>query len=116
MEITDTVRTWGTIPGMIRVRAREDPDAVVVADGETTLTMADVAAQGRAVARGLMAAGVEAGDRVGVLAPNGWQWVVVACGVWDAGAVIVPLSTRYRGTELVGALRTAGVSVLLTCE
>ena len=115
MEIVDTVRAWGTIPGMVRARVREDPGAVVVADGDTTLTMADVAAQARDVARGLLALGVGAGDRVGVLAPNGWQWVVVACGVWDAGAVIVPLSTRFRGAELTGALRTTGVSVLLTC-
>jgi acyl-CoA synthetase (AMP-forming)/AMP-acid ligase II len=116
VEITETVRAWGTIPGMLRARVRERPSAVVVADGSVVLTLAEVAARAREVARGLMALGVERGDRVGVLAPNGWTWVVAACGVWDCGGVLVPLSTRFRGLEAVEVLRATGVRVLLASE
>ena len=47
----------------------------------------------------MIAAGVERGDRVAVWAPNGRLFVVAALGTVTAGAVLVPLNTRYKGAE-----------------
>ena len=50
-------------------------------------------------ARGLIASGVEPGDRVGIWAPNIAEWVIAALGVHRAGAVVVTLNTRFKGHE-----------------
>ena len=55
----------------------------------------------RQVARALMTLGVQAGDRVALWAPNLSEWIVAACGVHAAGAVLVPLNTRMKGPRLL---------------
>lgn len=67
---------------------------------------------GRA-ARGLLALGVQRGDRVGVWAPNRYEWVVAQFATARIGAVLVNINPAYRTTELEYALTKAGVSVLL---
>ena len=39
------------------------------------------------------------GDRVAIWAPNGYRWIVAALGLWEAGAVLVPVNTRFKGAE-----------------
>ena len=43
--------------------------------------------------------GIEKGDRVAIWAPNVWEWVVAALGIHGAGGVLVPINTRFKGTE-----------------
>jgi fatty-acyl-CoA synthase len=64
-------------------------------------------------ARGLMALGVQKGDRVGIWAPNRWEWVVVQYATARIGAILVNINPSYQTTELEYALNQAGVSVLL---
>jgi len=112
----EPVPEWGTIPRMLRAQAAGHPDTEIVADGDTRLTLAELAAAASEAARALAAAGVEPGDRVAVWAPNGWQWVVTAFGVWDAGAVLVPLSTRFKGLEAGTVLTSTGAKVLVAAD
>ncbi|MDP9861175.1 MULTISPECIES: AMP-binding protein [Streptosporangium] len=105
---------WGTIPRMLRDQASTHPSDIVVDDGEVRLSLADLRDRAGAVARGLIALGVRAGDRVAIWGPNDPGWVTSAFGVWDAGAVLVPLSARCRGIEAAGTLRGTGTSVLIT--
>lgn len=67
---------------------------------------------GRA-ARGLLSLGVARGDRVGVWAPNRYEWVVAQFATARIGAILVNINPAYRTTELEYALTKAGVSVLL---
>ncbi|AQA25785.1 hypothetical protein BTZ20_5193 [Rhodococcus sp. MTM3W5.2] len=53
----------------------------------------------RTVARALIARGIEPGDRVALWAPNTYHWVIAALATHYAGAVLVPINTRYTGTE-----------------
>jgi long-chain acyl-CoA synthetase len=78
----------------------------------TSLTLTDLAGRAADVARGLIALGIEPRDRVAVWAPNTPDWVVLAYGLWDAGAVVAPLSIRYKGVEAAEFLRKAGAKVL----
>ncbi|MEV0403660.1 AMP-binding protein [Actinoallomurus sp. NPDC050550] len=112
----EPVPDWGTIPRMLRDQAARHPDDVVVAEGGTPLTMRALREEAARVARGLIALGVEPGDRVAVWAPNSAAWVVIAYGVWDAGAIVTPLSTRFRGIEAAGMLRRTGARVLFVDE
>ncbi|HEY7488191.1 MAG TPA: AMP-binding protein [Streptosporangiaceae bacterium] len=110
------VPDWGTIPRMLRAQAATFPDTVVVAAEDTRLTLTELAGHAAAVARGLLALGAEPGDRVAVWAPNTPEWVVTAYGLWDAGAIVAPLSTRFRGIEAGEFLRKVGAKVLFVAE
>ncbi|WP_019634046.1 AMP-binding protein [Actinomadura atramentaria] len=107
---------WGTIPRMLRDRADRYGDAVVVAADGVRLTLAGLRARARDVARALLAAGAVPGDRVALWAPNTPDWVVAAFGVWDAGAIVTPVSTRFRGLEAAAQLRATGARILLVAE
>ncbi|MFC9556443.1 AMP-binding protein [Rhodococcus sp. NPDC056960] len=107
---------WGTLPQMLRQRAHRHPASVAVIDGDRTLTLADLRTDASKIARSLIARGIGPGDRVGVWAPNCWQWVVTAFGIWDCGAVIVPLSTRGKGIETAEVLQRTGCRALITVD
>ncbi len=109
----EPVPAWGTIPRMLRDLAERHPGAVVVSDGATTLTLAALRARAAEVARGLISLGVRRGDRVALWGVNDVSWVVNAFGAWDAGAVVVPLSARYKGMEAEALLAKTGAEVLL---
>ncbi|MGI5168277.1 AMP-binding protein [Spirillospora sp. CA-253888] len=110
------VPAWGTIPRMLRDQAADHGEVTAVVAGDTRLTLAELARRAHATARALMALGVAPGDRVAVWAPNTPEWVVAAYGIWDAGAVIAPLSTRFKGLEAAELLRKVEAKVLLVAE
>ncbi|MBY8856869.1 AMP-binding protein [Nocardia sp. CA2R105] len=107
---------WGTVPRMLRTTAAARPEAIVCVDGDKRLSHADLRDGASRIARALLAHGVSKGDRVAIWAPNSWQWVVTAFGVWDVGAVLVPLSTRGKGIETRDLLERTGCSVLFVAD
>jgi acyl-CoA synthetase (AMP-forming)/AMP-acid ligase II len=105
---------WGTVPRLVEDAAVRHADTEALVDGDVRLTYAQLAPEVERYARGFVAAGVEAGDRVGVWAPNCAEWMLAALGVLRAGGVIVPLNTRFKGGEAAYILRNAGATMLLT--
>ena len=61
-----------------------------------------------AFAAGLIALGLEPGDRVGVLAPNTYEWVVTQFATAKAGLILVNINPAYRLAELRYALEKVG--------
>src|SRR3546814_259303 len=59
--------------------------------GWTDVTAAEFLAEGTAVAKGLIAAGVEPGDRVALISKTRYEWTLVDYAIWFAGAVTVPI-------------------------
>jgi HIP---CoA ligase len=88
-----------TIPRLLRASATKFGESQAVADGDTSLTFAELADAALLVARAAQAHGMAAGDRVAIWASNTHRWIVSALGVLCAGAVVVPINTRYRGEE-----------------
>lgn len=66
------------------------------------------------VARGLVAAGIAAGDRIGMWAPNCAEWTIVQFAAAKAGAVLVNVNPSYRTHELAYAVNQSGLRLLLT--
>ena len=85
-------------------------------DGEVELTYEALGERADEVARALIASGIDAGDRVGIWAPNCWQWVVAALGILRAGAVLVPVNTRSKAGEAGYVLAKAGVRALFVVD
>ena len=90
---------WATIPQLIDAAATRFGDDEAFSDGEVTLTFAGLVSTIGVAARALMASGIEPGDRVAVWAPNILEWVQAALAVHSAGAVLVPINTRFKGAE-----------------
>jgi fatty-acyl-CoA synthase len=65
------------------------------------------------VARGLVAIGVEHGDRVAIWSPNCTQWVIAQFATAKIGAILVNINPAYRAHELSYAMRQSGSSVLI---
>ena len=111
-----------TIPAALRAAAENfADDPAIVAEGdapvaERTMTFAELDRRADEVAAALIGAGIEAGDRVGLWAPNSELWVVASFGVYRAGAVLVPISTRYRGPEAGDILRRSKASALIAAN
>ncbi len=66
------------------------------------------------VAAGLIALGLEPGDRIGVWAPNMAEWVVLQFATAKAGLILVNINPAYRLSELEFALNQVGVRALVT--
>jgi HIP---CoA ligase len=85
-----------------------------IVDGTTTLTYDQLVGEARRFGAALVASGIGRGDRVGVWAFNSARWVIAALGVFEAGAVLVPVNTRFKGPEAADILRRARARVLVT--
>jgi fatty-acyl-CoA synthase len=88
-------------------------EALVVRHQRVRLTYQQLWALTSRCARGLLALGVQQGDRIGIWAPNRYEWVVVQFAAARVGAILVNVNPAYKTDELHYALRQSGVSVLL---
>ena len=78
------------------------------------LTWQELANQAEAVALGLLAVGIEKGDRVGIWSPTCVEWSLLQLGAARVGAILVNVNPAYRPAELAFALRQSAVRVLVT--
>jgi len=92
------------MPAVIAAGVAADPGKPMVTDPASSLSYRELDKSSRRLAAALVADGVGKGSRVGLLAPNGVDWVRVAVAVTRIGAVLVPLSTLLRPGELRMAL------------
>ena len=106
--------TWGTIPRLVEDIATRHGATEALVDGPLRLTFARLAPEVDRYARGFVATGMGPGERVAIWAPNCAEWMLAALGALRAGAVLVPLNTRFKGGEAAYIVRNAGASALVT--
>ena len=68
------------------------------------------------VARGLLALGFEAGDRIGIWSPNNAEWVLVQYATAKVGVILVNINPAYRTSELAYALNQSGCRMLIAAQ
>jgi AMP-binding enzyme len=105
---------WDSIPAMAAATAERFGDRLAVADGDTRLTWAELHDQAQTFGAALVASGVQPGDRVALWAPNNLRWIVAVLGLWQAGAVLVPVNTRFKGVEAADILTRSRARALVT--
>jgi long-chain acyl-CoA synthetase len=103
-------RWWEGSPGLTNLaeivdqNARRTPDKVVLSrrdrDGWQPVTAAAFKEQVHAVARGLLAAGVQPGDRVALMSKTRYEWQLVDFAIWSVGAVTVPVYETSSAEQL----------------
>jgi fatty-acyl-CoA synthase len=88
-------------------------EALVAAHQGYRATYRELVQQSEQVARGLLARGVNKGDRVGIWSPNRYEWVIVQYATAAMGAILVNINPAYRTSELEYALNQSGISFLI---
>ncbi|WP_164273142.1 AMP-binding protein [Stenotrophomonas sp. B1-1] len=103
-----------TFPGFLRERAERYADDVAVVAGDTRLTYAQLWHEAGRIGAGLLAQGLQPGDRVLLQLGNTASFISVACGLFRAGLVPVYALPAHRITELVHFATKAQVSAYVT--
>jgi long-chain acyl-CoA synthetase len=100
---------------MLRSSVERDSDALALAEvGGPSLTYGELWDRAARVAGGLRGAGVGRGDRAAILLPNGADWVIAFWGTQLAGAVAVPVNTRFKQAEIDYVVDDSGAAYVFT--
>ena len=100
--LDETARRWG---------ARE---ALVSRHQDLRLTWAELHGRAEALAAGLLALGLEPGDRIGIWSPNNAEWTITQFATAKAGLILVNINPAYRTAELDYALNKVECRALIT--
>jgi long-chain acyl-CoA synthetase len=104
--------TEGNLTNIIAERAWLEPQRVLLArpvpDGWQNVTARDFDAQVRAVAKGLVAAGVQVGDRVCLMARTRYEWTLFDFAIWYAGGIVVPIYETSSAEQVEWILQDSG--------
>lgn len=93
-----------------------DKDALVVRHQDVRWTYRELQQKVDELAVGLLALGIEPGDRVGIWGPNSYEWVTVQLATAKIGAIMVCINPAYRLYELEFALNKVECKVVVTAE
>src|SRR3981189_2411032 len=91
-------------------------EALVVRHQNYRATYAELWQQTTRAASGLLARGVQKGDRVGIWSPNRFEWVVLQFATARIGAILVNINPAYKTAELSYVLQQSGTSLLLLAK
>lgn len=104
-----------TIPDLLAEQAALGAHAAIV-DGDARTSYAELADRVRVAARAFLANGITRGDRVAIWAPNRAEFILAMLGAQYVGAAVVPLNTRYTGSEAAEILARSGARALVLAD
>jgi len=111
--------TSGNLTDHIIANAQSEPNKVVFSiprgDAWVGVTTSEFLEQVRGVAKGLIASGIEAGERIGVMSRTRYEWTVVDYAIWFAGCISAPIYETSSAEQVQWILTDSG-SVALFCE
>ena len=93
-----------------------DRDAVIVRHQDVRWTYSEFADRVDRLARGLIASGLQPGDRMGIWSPNCAEWLLVQYASAKAGVVLVNVNPAYRTSELEYVLKQSGCRMLVSAR
>jgi fatty-acyl-CoA synthase len=105
-----------TIGGLFAARARIDPGAVAVVEGDRRLTFAALNERVNRLVHVLAGAGIGRGDRIGILARNGAAWLELELAAAKLGAIVAAQNWRLAPPELRHCVRLAEPRAMLVAE
>jgi long-chain acyl-CoA synthetase len=113
-----TIGEHDSVVSSVYDHERDDPDYVILqrlVDGAwIDVTCAEVAAQIRSAALGLIAEGVQAGDRVAILSATRYEWVILDYAILSIGAVTVPIYETSSAEQVRWVLEDSGAVLAIT--
>lgn len=105
-----------TLPDLLAAVTQDSPRKAAIVEKSGELSYLSLRQRVRALAGRLAAMGVERGDPVALLLPNGAEFVTSFFAVAELGGIVVPLNTHYEPNELTRFIGDCRASVLITLE
>jgi len=106
------VPVQGNLTNYISERASLEPNRITMSrplgDGWQPVTAAEVEKEIRAVAKGLVASGINVGDRVAIMARTRYEWTILDFAIWYAGGCVVPIYETSSGEQVDWILNDSG--------
>lgn len=106
--------TFTTLPACCARAAEVYGEEPFLEDGDTRLSFREFDTHRRRFARALLSSGIARGDRVMILAPNSAEWLVAAMGIASVGAILIPVSTRFKGAEIEDLALRGGARIIVS--
>ncbi len=107
----------GNLNGIVTDRLKNEPNRVILSRpiGESwhPVTAKDFEEEVRAVAKGFIAAGIQIGDRIGLMSRTRYEWTILDFAIWSAGAVPVPIYETSSTEQINWILRDSGARALI---
>jgi acyl-CoA synthetase (AMP-forming)/AMP-acid ligase II len=103
-----------TLPQVVQDAASRYGEQVAIEDGPVQINYRQLDRARRRSAAAFVAAGLTRGDRMAIWAPNIYQWIIAAIGAQSLGVVLVPINTRWKGSEAAYALNRSRAKLLFT--
>jgi len=104
--------TAGNLTNLVAERAWFEPERITMSrplgDGWQPLTAREVEQEIRATAKGLIAAGIQIGDRVAIMARTRYEWTVLDFAIWYAGGCVVPIYETSSAEQVDWILNDSG--------
>ncbi len=112
---SDRPLLYRTVDGVLKAAAAEGPERLALAAPYQSLrfTFAQFDGAVERIARGMIACGLEPGERIGIWAPNCAEWVLTLFAAARAGLTLVNLNPAYRSMEMDFALKLVGCRALV---
>lgn len=82
--------------------------------GWSDVTSSEFLAQVKSVAKGLVAAGIQPGDKIGLMCKTRYEWTLIDFATWFAGAVLVPIYETSSPTQIQWNLTDSGAIAIIT--
>jgi len=100
-------------------RVRATPDLALFAlptptGGWTDVSASEFLAQVVALAKGLVAAGIQPGDKIGLMCKTRYEWTLIDFATWFAGAVLVPIYETSSPSQVLWNLTDSGAIAMIT--
>jgi long-chain acyl-CoA synthetase len=109
--------TAGNLTNLVAERAWFEPDRITMSrplgDGWQPLTARQVEEEIRATAKGLVAAGIQIGDRVAIMARTRYEWTILDFAIWYAGGCVVPIYETSSAEQVDWILNDSGAVGLI---
>ncbi len=109
--------TSGNLTDLVADRALFEPERVMLSrplgEGWQEVSARTFAAEVRQVAKGLIALGINPGDRVGILARTRYEWTILDFGIWFAGGVVVPVYETSSAEQIQWILEDSGAVAIV---
>jgi long-chain acyl-CoA synthetase len=109
--------TSGNLTNLIAERAWFEPNRITMSrplgDGWQPLTAQQVEEEIRATAKGLIAAGIQIGDRVAIMARTRYEWTILDFAIWFAGGCVVPIYETSSAEQVDWILNDSGAVAII---
>lgn len=109
--------TAGNLTNLIAERAWFEPNRITMSrplgDGWQPLTAQQVEEEVRATAKGLIASGIQIGDRVAIMARTRYEWTILDFAIWYAGGCVVPIYETSSAEQVDWILNDSGAVAII---